>query len=787
MHFSKWTQQNKTKNMVTIFLKSFLRHLKANKVYTLVTLLGFSISLTFVILLSVYIKDEYSVNSFHVNKDRIYRLRNETGSGFPPPIGQVLKDNYPEIESYTRVFMHEEPIRHKDNIMKFNMLLVDSAFFNIFSFNLLEGDPTEGLKTTNSIVLTKEYAYKLFGNEPAIGKEVLIGNNVNCIITGIVDNVHENSSFSKCDGLVNFNCIADIWNNPGLLTSNGNSSFDLYLLTKANTNLPGKAAQIVEMFKKDFWIYQEGRAKEVIFEPLEDVYFSKISSYRGSTKSNSETLIILLVAIVISILVLAIINYLNLTIAQSGFRLKEMAIKKISGSSFFSLIKTQVFESMLLCALAFVMAVIMSILIQPAFNQLFDGHINLINEINLKSAGYAIMFIIGFGCFTGIIPAIILTKFNIPDVLKGYHLSISKGVYTKYLIGFQYVIVLVLLISTMLIAKQTHFLKNHNPGYRTNKILSLENVIGGEQRAGLRDKLMSVPGVREVSYVRGTPVDGGNNQSFMYNDKPVSFQEFTVDSVFFKIMDLEVEPTGAAYSKNGMWLNQAAVSTLELEPSPTSFKRYNTDVPVLGIIKDFNFGSLHNKIGPIMIGQMDDNWWAWSILVQIEGNNLLATVEQIKDQYSSYSGGLPFDYSFIDETINSWYIKEVRTNKIIAGFSFLTIVITCMGLFAMSIFYMQKKTKEIGIRKVNGAKIWEVMLMLNIDFVKWVAIAFVIATPIAYYAMSQWLQKFAYKTELSWWIFALAGLLALGIALLTVSWQSWQAARRNPVEALRYE
>jgi putative ABC transport system permease protein len=273
----------------------------------------------------------------------------------------------------------------------------------------------------------------------------------------------------------------------------------------------------------------------------------------------------------------------------------------------------------------------------------------------------------------------------------------------------------------------------------------------------------------------------------MHNGKPFSFQEFIVDSAFFNMVGMHPVSTGVAYSKNGMWLNKTAVKTLELDSLPRSFARYGQEVPVLGIVDDFNYSSLHNRVGPVMIGQLDENRWPWSILVQIEGTELFATVDKIKGAYSEFSGGLPFSYSFLDDTIKSWYEKEVRTNKIVSYFTLLTIIIAIMGIFAMSIFYLQQKIKEVGIRKVNGAKISEIVAMLNIDFIQWVIIAFIIATPIAWYVMNKWLQSFAFKTEISWWIFALSGIISLGIALLTVSWQSWRAATRNPVEALRYE
>jgi putative ABC transport system permease protein len=773
--------------MIARNLKSFFKHLQKNKLYTTVTLVGFSISLAFVILLGAYLKNEYSVNSQQENKDRIFRLRSENDGAFPPPVGQSLQDAFPEIQSYTRLFVNDNTIDNKDGKkLLFKYLMADSSFFTMFSFNLLEGKPSEVLKTRNSIVLTKEYAQKLFGNESPMGKEVLLGGHINCIITGVVDNIDKNTHFRKCDGIVNFCCLADIWGWQELLTSYDNSSFGLYVLTRPNTNFSAKVPEILEKLKKDFWVYREGRSKELVAEPLPEVYFSQVPDEMG-TRQNSKTLMMVLVAIVFSILVLAIINYMNLTVAQSGLRVKETAIKKIVGSSRRNLIYQLINESVLLCFLAFIIAVLLSFAAQPLCNRLLETNLNLANEINFQMAGLAFLAVLILGFVSGIIPALIITRLNVIEVIKGSFRRKSKGTYSKMLIGFQYIIVMVLLMATIIITKQTRFMKNYNMGYNTRNILLMDFIVNNDQKEGLKNRFMSIAGVKNVSFVAGTPIDGGNNQSFTYNGKPVSFQEFTVDSAFFDIMGLKCQKTNVAYSKAGMWLNRKAIKTLELDSLPESFTRYDQRVPVLGVIDDINCGSLHNVIGPVMIRQMNKDTWPWDILVEIEGQNMISTVENIKKAYTDFNGGFPFDYIFIDKIINNWYKKEVRTNKIVGYFTMLTIVIAVMGIFAMSLFYLEQKVKEIGIRKVNGAKISEILALVNFDFVKWVMIAFIVATPVAYFIMNRWLQNFAFRTEVSWWIFIFSGILTLAIAMLTVSWQSWRAAIRKPVEALRYE
>jgi putative ABC transport system permease protein len=330
-------------------------------------------------------------------------------------------------------------------------------------------------------------------------------------------------------------------------------------------------------------------------------------------------------------------------------------------------------------------------------------------------------------------------------------------------------------------------MQKYNTGYDKENLFWMENTIKASQKNAFRNILKSIPGVIDVSYCRGNPIDGGNNQSFKYKEKPVSFQEFVVDSLFFNLMGMKVTNTSNAFSKNGVWINRAAVQLLDLGEKPVSFRYYDNEVPVLGIINDFNFRSLHNKIGPLIVQQLQPDYEPWSIMVKISGVNLAGTLKKIKEAQSSFTSGIPMDSGLVDETLNQLYNREVKQSKLIGAFTLLSIIIATMGIFAMALYYIQQKVKEIGIRKINGARVIELMIMLNKDFLTWVGIAIIIACPVAWIIIHKWLQNFAYKIEISWWSFILAGLAALVVAMLTISYQSWRASTRNPVEALRYE
>lgn len=771
-------------------LKTFWKHLFLNKLYSLVTILGFAISLTFVFMLSIYIKEQLSVNSTQKNKARIYRLTNERGVDFSGPVGPLLQQNFPEIENYTRIFSGKGVVVGPDKLkLKVKYLMVDSSFFHIFSFRLLKGNAETALKTKNSIVLSKTFANKLFGDESPIGKQVIIGY-AHLTVTGVVGDISKSSNFKKCDAIVNIQDFSHIAGYPpGLLKVYGFCNFGVYFLAKPHTDLSQTTPHVLKLLKENAWVYKKKSVQSVIFEPLMDNYFSS----RGSTpgiRQNSKTLVQVLFTIVLFILTLSIINYVNLTIAQSGIRVKEIAMKKLLGSSRIRLIIQQVIETTVLCFVAFSLAVLLSFLTEPIFDYLLNTKLYLAHQFRGEFLLVSIAGVTFVGLLSGIIPAFFITRLNAVDVLKGNFKRKSRRLYSKLLIGFQYIVVIVLLISSFVISRQTLFMMNRNPGFNTKNILWLENTIRPSQEAGLRSQLLSIPGVNRVSFVKGCPIDGGFNNTFPHQHKFVSFQVFAVDSSFFPMMQMKITPTGVAYSKDGIWLNKKAISMLGLDSLPKSFVDMSKKTkPVLGVVKNFNFNTLRNSIGPLEIEQLGSQKYKypWRILVQLGGNHIASTVDNIRKTYSNFNGNIPFDYGFFDQTIANWYKSEKRTASIISYFTLLSIVISIMGILAMSLYYNRQKTKEIGIRKVNGASVTEIVKMLIKEFVKWIAIAFVIAVPIAYYAMNRWLQNFAYKTSLSWWIFALAGFFVLVIALITVGWQTFTAARKNPVEALRYE
>lgn len=773
--------------MIINNFKIFIRQLIRNKSFSFITIAGFSFALMFVILLSVYVTQEFSVDNFHEKKDRIYRLVTDKSSNFPPPMGEYLMDKYPEIENFSRFYIGGGTVSI-DESQKHSIkyLFIDSSFYNIFSFKVIEGNPSEMLVSKYSIVLVDSYARKLFGNENPMGKEINLNGRINFVVTGIIEDFGPNTHFPSTNGLVNFNAIEDIWGYKGLLTEYGNSSFALYLLAKPNADLNSKIPEILADFMESFWLFQRGFATDLSIEPLEEVYFSKKGGV-GEDKNN-KTIVLVFSSIVVLILVLAIINYVNLSLAQSSFRSREVAVKKLFGSTRMNVFSQFVFESVLLCLLSFSFALVLSKFAEPTFNHLLNTSINISHAFSWSTTLTYVAGIIIIGVVSGSIPALTMSKFKAVDVLKGAFRRKSKGTISKLLIAFQYIAAIVLIACTWIISNQTNYLRNFDLGFSKDNIVYFGNPIRPSEKEAFRNEVKKIAGVVDVAFAAGSPLDGGNNNSVSSDDgQKVSFQVFQVDSAFFDIFGITGTPTGAAYTPNSYWINQTAIKELELEQLPVEFAMGRARFPIYGVINDFHFRSLYQPVGPALVKILPEDTWPWTVFVKIEGGNPIILMESIKKVSDKFTGGIPIEPRLMEDAIAKWYEREEKNAKIIGYFTILAIVISVMGIFGMAAYYITQRIKEIGIRKVNGASDLEIMGMLNIGFLKWVAVSMVFAFPIAYYAMNKWLQGFPYKTPLHWWVFLLSGLAAVLVAFVTVSWLSYKASTRNPVEALRYE
>lgn len=775
--------------MKTSDLKIYRKFLLRNKLYTLVSVIGFSISLMFVILLGIYVKQELSVDNFHEKKDRIFLLSHDNATFFGNPVADFVKDKCPEVESYVRIHPNSIILGEKGKLKeKVDALFADSSFFNVFSFKLIEGNPSQVLASLKSVVITKSFANKMFPHKDPIGAQLII-NNTPHTITGIMEDIPQNTQIPKADLVVNYNSITMLWGESDwILNTSDNFGFTMYFLEKKNNDLPAKSSMLLELFKKEFWYYKNGFTNDLQFTPLEDAYFN-ISGGNSPIRTNSKTLISVYTGIVILILVIALLNYINMTVAQAGFRGKEAAMKKLLGCSRKDLILQLLTESFLMTLFTFILGLLLAFLVESSFNNLLNTNLNLSSQFTPLLIFITFIFILFISIVAGLIPAIIISGFNPIEIVKGTFTRKVKSKYSKGLIIFQYIVAISLLICSFFIKQQADFLVNYDTGFNRKGIFVMNNVLDSTQLEGFKSKLHSIPGVEMVSYSRGTPATGSNNFSFEVDGVQYSFQELVVDSVFFKIFDIKISPTGIEPSNETFWVNQVAYNALR--PDSISFSAnfgHANYRQIAGIVSDFNFKSLYEPIGLMRIRNLPHGHIPWEIIVKIsQGADLYKTADKIKDTYTKYNGGEFFESQFIDDTIQKSYEKEQKTSRIISAFTTLTIIIMVMGVFAMSLYLIRQKEKEIGIRKINGATESQILRMLNRDSLIRVLVAFIIACPIAYYAMSRWLEGFAYKIELSWWVFLISGIVVLLLSLISVSWQSLKAARANPIDSIKNE
>ncbi|RHV95685.1 hypothetical protein DXA95_06295 [Odoribacter sp. OF09-27XD] len=491
--------------MRTADVKLFVRNLFRNKLYSGITVLGFAMALTFVVLLTVYIRQELSVDVFHAHKDRIVRLASEKGSGYSGPMAAMLKEQFPEVEDYCLFMTNKDGLAavSPTEKIRYTYAYVSPSFFQMFSFPLVQGNPDEVLQGRHSMVISQALAHKLYGNESPVGKEIKIAG-VTVPITGIMADMPENTHFPDFDAAVNIKGLTDYWGWPDgdVLESMGIATFSLYVLEKPGADLKAREQDILSSFQKNGSYYgEEDGPKKVVVEPLEQIYFSPYGG--GNRKYNSKGLVGVLIAVGGVILMLAIINYINLSIAQGGMRAKEMSVKKLLGSSRKMLFMQYITESVIMCLLAFVIACGLSILAEPLFNQLMNTHIEVM-PLFFSWMFLAVLAVIVFiGVISGLVPAWIVTRFNAIEVMKGAFRKKTKGVYSKVLISFQYVVAIALTICTIVLVKQTHFMEYYDMGFKQENIARFSYVLDAAKKETLRNEVLKLAGVRDVASFRG--------------------------------------------------------------------------------------------------------------------------------------------------------------------------------------------------------------------------------------------------------------------------------------------
>ena len=771
--------------MKTIFdFRAFLNFLGRNKLYTAINIFGFSISLMFVILLVTYTRQEYAVDQFHSNKERIFRLCDETDACFAPLIGRDLKDRYPEIETYVRLFATDEVATAGERHFKAKMLLSDPDFFRMFSFQLVEGDTAQVLRSKNGVLLSESFARKLFSEGNYLNKTVTIkGESVP--VTGIL-RPFGNSQFLTPDVMLSFEgWLPQIIGWDGVLKQGYSSaSFPLYLMLKPHADLSAKMPDMLSHLKTYYWPYKNDHARELTIIPLTEVYLSNPLYASELTRTGNKTLINTFFTVAMLILLFAVINYINLSTAQSESRAREMAVRRLLGCPRKALFTRLIVESVLLCILSLLIALLLARTAEPVFNRILQTDISVSDLFSVRSLGIGAGIVILLGFLTGVIPASVITRVRPIDVVRGSFRHKTKMIYNKILIGFQYLITIILLGCTLAMSRQIDMMLHADLGFDTaNKLyLSIPDLNPG-QSAGLKNRLVQIAGVEDVALARGIPMFGYNNTSGSWHDRPISIQIFGGDSSYLKIMGFRILRDNRTDDRKAIWLNETAMQAMEL-PDSASYCEY-FKCPIAGIVQDFRYRDLTHPAEPCIIEHMQDNYWPWACIIQLTNLDSPVTLRTIERVYREYTGGMPCEYKTYDEVMHQQYAAQQRMSDILFGFTLVAILISALGILAMATYFIRQRSMEIAVRKVFGSTNREVLQRLVLHFVRYVLAAFVIAVPVIWYLMHDWLSQYVLRIPLSWTIFALAGLTALAIAVATVFGQSWRAANSNPVDAIK--
>lgn len=801
--------------MIWYNIKIAIRNFTNQKNISLLNLLGLSIGMSVALLIFYFVNFEMSYDNFHHEGNLIYRIISvEKGTGgidyratTPLPLPEVVRVDIKDAEmttSLTSFLFEDEPVQIENQTF-FNLTgyATDSSFLKMFNFQLISGNPNTFFDNPGSVVLTQSTSKKLFGNENPIGK-VLTIDKFNFTVVGILKDLPENSIF-KFNLLVSHLVLNKIHPDLAYLWWWGGSL--TFVKIYPNQNIESIRTGLASIPGKYFPDFLKGRETYDV-QPLENIHLDNRVLGDDKPPVSSNYLYILL-AIAIAVLFIACANFANLSTSQSEKRARETGIRKLSGSGRFQIISLFIGESVALSLIALIIALYLSMLFLPWFNELTQRNLT-INFTNVK----IILFILGFGILTGVLsglyPAVLFSKYKPVQMLHS-RLTIPR---TK--IGFrngfiitQFMITILLITSQLFITKQVLFMKNHDLGFNEQDLMSIPLYSNDENKRLAFAKLFAESmeneptsnGIRGVTISENVPGQNFPNKFAVIPEgtSPEDSKEMVVTSIdesFTSVFQIPLvsgrilSDTIASDRLNNVLINETAVLKFGWdEPigKKLRFKHENESVTVVGILKDINFKSLQTLVEPVVYRYAGENWLADYITIRIDHRYFSQAIKFINTTWEKLAPGVPFQYFFIKDKYIEKYKGEERLAKIVGTFAMIAILLSCLGLFALIAFLSIRRTKEIGIRKINGAKVIEIMLMLSTDFIKLVAIAFVIACPIAWYVMHKWLQSFAYKTELSWWIFALSGIIALGITLLTVSGQSWRAATRNPVEALRYE
>lgn len=779
-------------------MNSFINFLKRNKLYSAVNLLGLSLSMAFVLLLAVYVTSQLSTDSFQKNADRIYVIAQKETLSSAYWLSRHMKANFPEIEksaSYSTNGLQEYKI--DGNIVNARTSYADSSFFDMFSFPLVEGDFSEWKASISGVLISESFAKAQFGDRDPVGREIRFDGAdstvSNLTVSGVFKDI-ENSIIKPCDIFLRgeIMTITNLANDERMSNSGSSTCF---VMAYPNADLPARHDDILKWCRENWWTYSSdygGDENDVRIIPLRDVYFLSDGNedYNDSLILGNKTTVMLLAGMCFLLLLFAILNYVNMTTALSGFRAKEMATRRLIGATKGGIFLKMIIESTIICAAAMVIAILLGEAISPVASKVLNYDISIFKAVSPLSVLVCVLFTVLVGVIAGIVPALIIQKAEPIEIVRGTLRLKTKTLYSKVIIVIQNVITVVMLVTAFTMFLQIRSMINAPAGYNTEDQITISNEYGrAGELAPLINKLKAESCVEAVGLGDGYPMFDTNNWTMSTESgREASFQLVKGDSAYFNILGIRKKQDN--HTPDCYWLNEYAYGVLGIDETATEFTtKSNRTMQIGGIYYDFKIKPLLEEQHPALIYQYDEypaDRWPWTILIKTTPDHKEAFV-RVKAVIDEMYPDKIFDASYVEDDIKMVFSSERRVLEIMVIFTILSLFVSALGLVAMSSYYMQQERRTVSLKKVYGADYNSVLWGLVAEFMKMIGVAFVIAVPVAWYLMHTWLNGYSYRIGLHWWIFAVAGLFTAVIAALAVLWQAVRAARTNPAIELKKE
>jgi putative ABC transport system permease protein len=815
--------------MLKNYIKIAFRNLWRNKGYSFINIFGLAVGLASCIIILMYVKHELSYDQHHEHADRIYRVTShidfagnylELASG-PAPMGPTLLQDYPEVESMVRLRPRGNyTVRQGDqNISEEGFVFADSSIFNVFTIPLLNGDKS-ALTEPNTVALSEEMAQKYFGRKDVVGETLTLMDTYDFEITGVFETMPEISHF-RFNFLLSMPTIDEANNNMWL-----SNNFRTYLLLREGSD-PTEFEENFESIKKTYIEPQlqqfmgvsiaefeaAGNRANYRLQPLTDIHL--YSNLTGEFRANgSIEYVTIFSALAVFILLLACINFMNLSTARSSKRAKEVGVRKTLGSGKFELSTQFLLESLAFSFVALGVGLLLVELTLPYFSELAGRPITSDYFSSISVAGLILAIVIGTGLLAGAYPSLMLSSFRPSQVLKGTFLEQKgHGIFRKGLVVFQFSISIVIVVGLFTINKQLRFIQNKDLGFQKEQVIIIEgtyNLGTAEDIEGFKDEMIGYDSFQSGTVSSFLPVSGFGLDDRAYwpeNDTPtqdntVSMQSWDVDEDYIETLGMKILEgrdfdEERATDRNSVILNEAAavrfgfenpigetIATYPMDSDGNIDQNSVNEYEIIGIVRDFHYQSLRETVTPLALFYEPSYG---NIAFKMDAAGVSSAITLLEEEWESRAPSQPFHYTFLDERFNQMYQSENRVQDLMSAFSVIAIVIACLGLFGLSAFSAEKRQKEIGIRKILGASVPSILSLISKEFLYLILISFVISVPVAYLVMQQWLQEFTYRTEIGIYVFALAGIGTFLIAILTVSWQSIKAALMNPINSLRSE